>query len=137
MPSSKLPFLRPTNLRSPSAKAFWQGLAEERLLAQSCRQCETRFFPARPLCPDCLSGDLESFRLSGRGSLHSWTKVHRAGPEIPTPFLLGLIDLEEGLGRLTAVIVDAAEERLEIGMPVHLAYLRAGSDLVLYCIAVD
>ncbi len=43
-----------------------------------------------------------------------------SGREIDTPFLLGLIDLEGGLGRMTARIEGLSAEELSIGMPVRL-----------------
>ncbi len=42
--------------------------------------------------------------------------------EIETPFLLGLVDLEGDLGRLTARIEEAVAEDLSIGMPVRLRF---------------
>ena len=137
MASQKPNFLRPTNANAASARRFWQGLSEEKLLAQKCTPCGTRFFPPRPVCPSCLGNDLDWVELSGRGTLHSWTKVHLASPEFDTPFFLGLVDLEDGIGRITARIPDADPARLIIGMPVRIGYARLADDFTLYSIALD
>ena len=129
--------LPPTNLNSAAAKPFWEGLAQHKLLAQACRSCDARFFPPRSHCPDCLEDELDWFELSGRGSLHSWTTVHMAGPEFDTPFSLGLVDLEHGMGRIAAKVLDAGQGRLEVGMPVHIGYLEARLGMTPYCLVLD
>ncbi len=43
-----------------------------------------------------------------------------SSPDFDTPFLLGLIDLEEGMGRLAARISDVEPEDLVIGMPLRV-----------------
>jgi len=134
MAPHKSNFLRPSNLRSPSAREFWRGLSEERFLAPRCKVCEATFFPPRPRCPECVGEDLEWTELSGRGTLHSWTEVHIASPEFETPFLLGLVDLEDGIGRFAAKIMDARAQQLEIGMPVRISYVKPDADFTLYCV---
>mgnify|MGYP002624024738 CR=1 FL=1 len=123
------------------AEAFWRGLARGELLAQICRSCRQRCFPARSRCPDCLSADLDELPLSGRGDLHSWTLVRRGGREMETPYVLGLIDLAEGLGRLVAPIAGvegaAAEVLLRIGMPVRVGCRRDAAGAVRYCLRLD
>jgi len=137
MQSERPNFLPPTNASSAAAKPFWEGLARHKLMAQVCRHCETRFFPPRSLCPACLEGEPAWVELSGRGSLHSWTVIHVAGPEFDTPFTLGLVDLEHGVGRIAAKIRDAGARPLEVGMPVHIGYLEARLGLTPYCIVLD
>ena len=43
-----------------------------------------------------------------------------SSPDFDTPFLLGLIDLEDGMGRLAARISDVGPEDLVIGMPLRV-----------------
>lgn len=137
MGRSKPGYLRPTNLRSPSAREFWRGLSERKLLSRTCRDCGARFFPPRALCPECLGASLEWAEESGRGTLHSWTEVHLASPDFDTPFLLGLVDLEDGRGRLAAEIVGAEPSDLTIGMPVRIGFRRVADDLTLYSIELQ
>ena len=133
----KTNFLPPSNRHSPWARPFWDGLSEHKLLGPSCTSCGTAFFPPRPYCPECLGDSLEWRELSGRGTLHSWTKIRVAGPEFDTPFFLGLVDLEDGIGRLAAKIIDVEPERLKIGMPVRVSYVDSDGDLVPYCLVLE
>ena len=68
--------------------------------------------------------------------------MRRVGTGVEVPSVLGLIDLEEGIGRLVATVVadgspTEIERRLEIGMPVRVAYLGPGSGTALYCLRLD
>lgn len=146
MDRPRVSYLLPANLDSPSAAHFWEGLRHRRLLAQRCRRCGEVFFPPRPVCPECLAQALEPAELSGRGRLASWTGIRRGGPHFEAPWVLGLVDLEEGVGRIAAAIVDPddaeatpveLERRLEIGMPVRIGYLTGRSGFVLYCLMGD
>jgi len=102
--TSKPNFLKPTNLESPGAVPFWEGLQAGKFLAPRCGQCGELFFPPRSHCPECLGDSLSWEELSGKGFLYSWTELFFAQPEFDTPFFLGLIDLAEGIGRIAARI---------------------------------
>lgn len=129
-------YLRPSNLEAPWGRPFWAGLSEKKLLGQQCTACETKFFPPRPYCPECSSDDLAWVRLSDRGTLHSWTQIRVPGPEFDTPFFLGLLDLEGGLGRIAAKIVDAVPAALEIGMAMRITYVDLDG-FTLYCLVPE
>lgn len=130
--SKKQGFLWPANLDSPSGRPFWEGLRQGRFLAPRCLTCGELFFPPRPFCPECLGEKLEWQELSGWGTLHSWTELHYARPEFSTPFLLGLIDLEEGVGRIVARIEGASGLELQIGQPVKIEISNVGEGFCLY-----
>jgi len=135
--AEKTNILPPTNLRAPWAVPFWEGLSKRVLRGQTCADCGAAFFPPRPCCPECLSDRLAWVELDGRGTLHSWTQVRVAGPEFDTPFLLGLIDLSGGVGRIAAKISGADEGQLRIGMPVRVAYLKTTAGFDAYCLELD
>ena len=134
MADGKPNFLRPTNVDSVSSREFWQGLRDRKFLAQECRGCTSVFSPPRSLCPNCMSDDLGWREIRGSGTLHSWTEVRLASPEFDTPFLLGMVDLPDGCGRLVARIFDAEVRHLKIGMPVSIHYVDVDEGLTLYCI---
>lgn len=73
------------------------------LIASRCTSCRTEHFPPKPSCPDCSSSAVESLVLPRTGTLHSWTTVRIPAPGIEAPFLLGEVDLPNGIrvvGRL-------------------------------------
>jgi uncharacterized OB-fold protein len=63
--------------------------------------------------------------------------VFLAGPEFDTPFLLGLIDLEGGVGRLMARITGVEAGELQIGMPVKIGFSQGDEEFSVYYAAVE
>ena len=109
---------------------YWEGAREGRLLLQRCGDCGTlRFFP-RYLCTACGSERTEWTEASGRGTVHSFTIVHRAAfPEFQarTPYVVALIDLEEGPRMMTNIVgADALE--VAIGDAVTVEFEPRGTD---------
>lgn len=138
MTARRLPgFVPPETLESPWVGPFWRGLDEGRLLHQVCPDCDAAFFPPRPACPTCLSLELDWEEMPARGTLASWTRIRRAAPGFETPYLLGLVDLESGLGRLLAPLVGGDESALEIGMAVALEPVPTDSGPTLWCVPLD
>lgn len=90
-----------------------------RLAASRCQACGAHFFPRRMVCARCLSRDLGTVALGGRGTLYTYTTVHQSTPEFPTPYVLAYVDLPEGV-RLLAPLVGIPPEEVRIGMPLEL-----------------
>ena len=107
---------------NPEAEPFWEACAAGKLQIQRCLECGERFFFPRALCPQCSSTRLEWMECSGRATLYSYTVVHRrTTPDLPDPYVLALVDLEEG-PRMMTHIVDCAAEKLAIGMDVEVTF---------------
>ncbi len=98
-----------------------------RLVGTECRACSARVFPPVPICPECLSEDLEALTLSRRGTLYSFSTVHVAPRGWRVPYVAGYVDLPEGV-RVFAHVVDAAPEALDMDMPVELTTAELGVD---------
>ncbi|MCX8198327.1 MAG: Zn-ribbon domain-containing OB-fold protein [Candidatus Micrarchaeota archaeon] len=109
----------------------WRRIPERYRLAGSyCENCKTSYFPNRKLCPKCRrKGRLASKQFSGRGRIYSFTEVSAgpAGFELETPYLLAIVELEEG-PRLTAQIVGATEKDAKIGDEVEMVFRRIMED---------
>jgi len=100
------------------------------LEATKCATCGTHFFPKRHFCPNCRrKGKVEETSLSGRGEVFAHTTIHAppAGFDNQKPYALGIIKLEEG-AMVTAQIVDANPDEVEVGMKVELAFRRIMAD---------
>jgi uncharacterized OB-fold protein len=101
---------------------FAQHLKDGRLMASRCKQCGATSFPPRADCEACLSGEFEFTELSGRGRLHTYTKIVAAptGFEDVAPYTVGVVDLEEG-GRAVAWFGESIpEESIEIDMELQV-----------------
>jgi uncharacterized OB-fold protein len=109
---------------SPFTKVtdFAQHLKDGRLMGSKCKKCGATSFPPRADCESCMSGDFEFFEMTGKGTLHTFTKVVAAptGFEDVVPYIVGVVDLEEG-GRALAWIGDSIkEEDIQVGMELQV-----------------
>lgn len=101
-------------------------------------------FPLAPVCPYTGADDVQTVKLSRRGTLWSWTAVTAAPPGYtgPAPYGFGVVELGEGLrvvGRLTV----SEPERLHEGMRMRLvadtvpADAPDGAELVTWAFSPD
>jgi uncharacterized OB-fold protein len=116
----------------PDSEPFWAALRERRLLLQRCRACGATQLYFRAMCKVCWSRELEHVESGGKGRVYSSTIVHQVGdpalrPEVP--FVLALVDLDEGPRLLTRVTGDF--ERVAIGDPVRASYVDIEGDCTL------
>lgn len=79
--------------------------------------------PPRPLCPLCLSSDLEWLELGGRGKVKTFTVIHVAPQEFRdhTPYTVAIVELEEGV-KITGQVKGIRPEEVEIGMEVEIDF---------------
>ena len=115
-------------LASPETRPFWEGCAAGELRLQRCAACGSWQFPPRPFCGTCRAPGPAWVRASGRARLASFTEVHRAPrPEMrsATPYLLALVDLEEG-PRMMTTLTGANPARLRIGQPLEAVFGTPG-----------
>src|SRR5258705_2249650 len=87
---------RPKPVPTPETKHFWDGTRAGELRLQRCRACDQTYFPPRPFCPRCASGDTEVFRASGRATLSSYVIHERPTPGFDPPYAIAVVTLEEG-----------------------------------------
>lgn len=112
--------------------AFWfEAARDHRLVIQRCCSCGTLRHPPGPMCPQCRSLAWDTVESCGRASLYSWVVAHHPRhPAFDAPYLVAVVELEEGT-RLITNLVDLAPDELEIGMPLRLRWLDADPDLTL------
>ncbi len=101
---------------------FAQHLRDGYLMASRCKSCGATSFPPRADCHACMSGDFEFLEVSGKAKLHTFTKIVAAptGFDDVAPYVVGVVDMEEG-GKALAWFGDTIdEEEIEIGMDVQI-----------------
>ena len=124
---TQIPLPRPTALSRP----YWEGCRRGELLVQRCQECGHYVFIPQPACTRCLSDRLEWVRSSGRGTVYSYTVVHRPQqPSFAVPYVVGIIEMEEGWYTLTNV-VDCPPESVKVGMPVVVKFQPMSDDITL------
>ena len=114
-------------------KPFWDMALQGQVGVQVCSSCNDAHFPGGPVCPKCLSSNQSWRASSGRGTLMSWAKFHRAywpGFEPDLPFTIALVRLDEGpLLACTLVDFDPAELRLDLA--VEATFERVTDEVAL------
>jgi uncharacterized OB-fold protein len=101
---------------------FEQHLKDGRLMASRCSKCGETSFPPRADCPACLAGEFEYKEVSGKATLHTYTRIDAAptGFDDDVPYIVGVADLDEG-GRALAWIGDTIPEQdIRIGMKLQV-----------------
>ncbi len=109
---------------SPYTKVsdFARYLKDGYLMGSKCKKCGSTSFPPRADCDNCMSGDFEFFEISGKAQLNTFSKIVAAptGFEDVAPYLVGVVDLEEG-GRALAWFGESIkEEDIQIGMELQV-----------------
>ena len=89
------------------------------LIGNRCKACGRIFYPPRPFCFDCLDDKIEPVKLGSRGRLYSYTICHMPSPHFTPPYMVGWVDLSEGI-RIFAPLKMEVDERIWIGMEMKL-----------------
>jgi hypothetical protein len=122
------PPLRPEPGISRDTAFFWEGLEAGELRIQRCAACSILHHPPRVRCPGCGSYEFDWTCASGRGTIYSHVEpVHPSFAAFGPPYVVGLVELEEGT-RLLTNIVDIDPDSVQIGMPVELVIRRENSE---------
>jgi uncharacterized OB-fold protein len=114
---------------TPETEHFWQGCAAGELRLQRCCVCHQAYFPPRPFCPACGSGDVEVFAASGRAQLYSYVINHRPRPDMgPEPHSIAVVTLAEGPRMMTNIVgCPQTPEALQLDMTLQVAFEKIGS----------
>ncbi len=105
-------------------RPFWEAAREGVLVRPVCDRCGRSFFTPQIACPFCGSLRWTYVPSTGRGAVYSHTTVHRApGPEFTPPYVVAVVDLDEGWSMLTNV-VGCDPAAVAIGMRVEVTWRR-------------
>jgi uncharacterized protein len=102
---------------------FWDAAADGWLAIQRCTECGVLRHPPGPACPHCHSMSWEASKATGRGTLYSYTVLHRPKPPgFDGPAIGIVVELEEGV-RLISNIVAVDPDTLRIGEPLKVYFV--------------
>ena len=121
--------------RPPGSRAIpvvnYLRLGEDgpRLVATVCDRCDARYLGTRMACSRCGGADFSERPVPGRGTVGSFTIVHRGPASVPKPFVSALVDLEDGT-TVKANVIGCRPDPSEVwlNMPVELRTFDAGTD---------
>ncbi|GAB3684095.1 Zn-ribbon domain-containing OB-fold protein [Salinisphaera aquimarina] len=113
---------------TPVSQPFWDAAEQRQLRLQHCADCDHYVFYPRQRCPYCWSAALDWRAASGRGVVASFVGVYKPGHPAfagDVPYVVALIDLEEG-PRLLSNIVNRGPEDALIGQSVEVIFEAQG-----------
>ncbi|MFG2138857.1 bifunctional MaoC family dehydratase N-terminal/OB-fold nucleic acid binding domain-containing protein [Streptomyces sp. NPDC048650] len=119
---------RPRPVVNRDNAGFWDGVARHRLLIQRCRGCGTLRLPWLPGCNACACREWDTVEASGEGTVHSYVVMHHPPfPAFDPPYAVALVELAEGV-RMVSNVVGVPCDKVRIGMPVRLEFLRVDEE---------
>jgi len=109
---------------------FWAGAKIGELRIQRCRSCGTFIHLPRPICRVCQSFDLAWEKVSGLGSIYSFTVTTRAFHPYfvdRLPYVVATIALDEQPKlHFLSNIVDTDPDKVRIGQRVRVSFEDRG-----------
>ncbi len=121
MPTYAGPIPNPT----PESRPFWDAARRHELMLPRCRACGRYHYYPRAVCPHCLSGDLAWERVSGRGTVYTFSVIHRGlkGFPLGEPYVLAMVELDEGPRMMTNLVgIEPDPATIRFGMPVEVVF---------------
>lgn len=115
-------------------RPFWEGTKRHELLLQRCRECGRYRFPPRVICPGCISEEFDWIPASGRGAVYTYTVVYRSPMpsfDADLPYVIGIIELEEG-ARVMSHVIGCRPEEVKVGLSVQLVFEDVSDEVSLY-----
>jgi uncharacterized protein len=114
---------RPLPKPTPETQGFWDAVARHELQLQRCADCDEAYFPPQPTCPRCGGGAVTSFVAGGAATLYSFVVSHLAPPGFTPPYVLGVVELEEGPRLLSPVVgADLAAGEPQLDDPLEVDF---------------
>jgi uncharacterized protein len=111
-----------TNEVLPEFSGFFENARQHRLAFPCCRSCGKFHWYPMPRCPHCRGSDVEWRKVSGRGTLFSFTRVMHAFDKSRAdalPYVVALVEFADAPGvRLITNIIDSPHDELRIGQSV-------------------
>ena len=116
----KLPLITPDNA------SFWQGGEKGKLMIHHCANCPRFFHPPAPICPHCLSEEVQPQEVSGRGIIVTYTvNYQKWDDDTEHPFVIAIVELLEQPGlRFVTNIVETQMDTIQIDMPVEVTFTQ-------------
>jgi uncharacterized OB-fold protein len=112
-------------------REYWERCARGELAAQRCDSCGLLRRYLTRVCPSCKSTDYKWEALTGAGTVYAST-VNRfpLSAEFEAPYVVALVDLDEGL-RVMTNIIGCDPESVAPGMRVTVAFERVSDEITL------
>ena len=126
-------YKKPLPQIQPFTQAYWEGTRNNKLLVQTCKDCDARIFFPRRQCPECWSTNLGWSEASGKGEIYAFSVTYEGVESVfadDLPIVLAWVDLPEGI-RMQSNIIDCDPEAIEIGQEVEVVFRKVTDEITL------
>ncbi len=113
--------------RLMDAEPYWAALQEGRLTFPRCDDCAEAVWPPRKYCPNCHSAALTWQESGGRGTIYSFSVVHRGPTPVwaaIAPYTVGYVLMDDGYTLFGQIEGDPDE--VAIDKPVTVRFVQRG-----------
>lgn len=130
---------KPLPVITPELAPFFAAAKRRELRVQRCGTCGAMRFPARTICSECLSTDVDWVPVSGRGEIFSFNVMHQVyhpafAEEVP--YAVVVVRLAEG-PKMISNLVGVPPHIVRIGMPVRVVFEDISDEVTLPKFALD
>jgi len=110
---------------------YIEALKAGEFLGLKCNDCGAYTVPPMKVCMGCDSENMEIVKLSRNGEIKSFTVIHVPAEGFQAPYIVALIELEEGPWVTTNIIgLDAEKATMDIiGKKGRIDYKEVPSDM--------
>lgn len=116
---------------TPLTLPFWDGTRHGKFLLPKCNCCGKHFFRPEVACTHCFATDWSWVEASGRGTLYSYSVIHRAPARgFKTPLVFAVVELEES-PVIFSNLVECELDDIRIGMPLEVTFDEISPGIML------
>jgi uncharacterized OB-fold protein len=112
-------------------RPFWEACLRGEFLLQRCPRSGRYHWPA--VCDPESGGGLEWVQASGRGTVHTFTVLHKAYREDyadRVPYNVVVVELDEG-PFFHSNLIECDNADIRVGMPVEVVFQRQSDEVTL------
>lgn len=115
---------------TPETQPYWDGTAAGELRIQQCVPEQHTYFYPRTSCPVCGTEEVKWVTASGRAQLHTYVISHRPAPGFTPPYVIAVVELEEGPRMMTNLVgIEPDPALLELDMDLVVDFEARGEDV--------
>jgi len=103
--------------------SFYKFISEGKVMAAKCSKCGSVLLPPKPVCPKCLTRDMNWIELKNKGKLLTYTVIHVSPIQFQSmcPYVLGIVKLEDG-PNLIGMIRGIDQSKVKVGMSLTVDF---------------
>ncbi len=123
---------RPLPVPTTITKPYWDAANNGVFMIQQCQDCQGFIMYPRCFCPYCLSERVQWVTSEGKGTVYTYSIVHRApSPDFAeeVPYIVAYIELDEGPRMMSRI--HAEPDQIVVGMRVKVDFEKFSPEITL------